>query len=70
MYETSTYFFFQLFRAIFPLQTISSMNSSPLFVQHFIGFLFIEEAVQSVAWVPGQVLISVPLPPSKFFGSF
>ena len=49
MYETSTYLFLQLFPAIFILQTISLMDNSPLFVQPFIGFLFIEEAVQSVA---------------------
>ena len=67
MYETSTYLFLQLFPAIFKLQTISLMDNSPLFVQHFIGFLFIEEAVQSVAWVPGQVLINCPPPPSQIF---
>ena len=70
MYKTSTYFFFQLFPAIFTLQTISLMNNSPLFVQHFIGFLFIEEAVQSVGWVPGQVLINRPPPPFQIFREF
>ena len=46
------------------------MNNSPLFVQHFIGFLFIEEAVQSVGWVPGQVLINRPPPPFQIFREF
>ena len=36
------------------------MNNSPLFVQNFIDFLWIEEAVQSVAWVPGHVRTSTP----------
>ena len=39
----------------------------PRFVQHFIGFLFIEEAVQSVAWVSGKVLINCPPPPFQIF---
>ena len=70
MYETSTYLFFQLFPAVFTLQTISLMNNSPLFVQHFIGFLFIGEAVQSVGSVPGQVLINRPPPPFQIFREF
>ena len=39
----------------------------PRFVQHFTGFLFIEEAVQSVAWVSGKVLINCPPPPLQIF---
>ena len=49
MYEISTYLFFELFPAIFTLQTISLMNNFPRFVHHFIAFLFIKEAVESVA---------------------
>ena len=35
MYKTSTYFFFQLFPAIFTLQTISLMNNSLLTLNFF-----------------------------------
>ena len=61
-----TYLFFQLFRLFLHFKQYL-WGITPRFVQRFIGFLFIEEAVQSVAWVPGQVLINCPPPPSTIF---
>ena len=61
-----TYLFFKLFRLFLHFKQYL-WGITPRFVQRFIGFLFIEEAVQSVAWVPGQVLINSPPPTSTIF---
>ena len=61
-----TYLFFKLFRLFLHFKQYL-WGITPRFVQRFIGFLFIEEAVQSVAWVPEQVLINCPAPPYTIF---
>ena len=67
IYEIPTHLFLQLFLGHFILQTISLRNNSTRFVKNFISFLFFEEIVKNVAWVPGEVWINCPLPSSQFF---
>ena len=67
IYETPAYHFLQLLPGNFIFKRISLRNNYTRFVENSISFVFIEEVVKNVAWVPGEVWINCPLPSSQFF---
>ena len=59
--------FCNFYLVILYIETISLRNNYTRFVENSISFVFIEEVVKNVAWVPGEVWINCPLPSSQFF---